>query len=91
MNMENEPKFYEWTIKIRVAANWVADGFDLDAERAHGLIYNHLNFAKGSEIQTEIVEAPSFVELMKEQGYPAAEIAEEANRRARIAHPDLFV
>lgn len=67
-------KFYEWTVKIRVSANWVADGFDLDADRVHDMVARDLTHAYGSEIQCEIVTAPSADDIAREQGYTVAPV-----------------
>lgn len=63
-------RYYEWTMKIRVAATWVADGFDLTAERAHDMVRHDLGYATSDEIETEIVTAPSDRDIATEQGYP---------------------
>ncbi|MEK7706210.1 MAG: hypothetical protein AAB426_14715 [Myxococcota bacterium] len=62
-------RHYEWTVKIRVAATWVADGFDLTAERAHSMVAKDLGYARGDEIETEIVAAPPDRDIATEQGY----------------------
>lgn len=62
-------RYYEWTVKIRVAATWVADGFDLTADRAHDMVAKDLGYANGSEIETEIVTAPVDRDIATEQGY----------------------
>ena len=70
MNVANEPELYEWTVKIRVAATLVADGFDLDADRLHAMVRRDLQYAY--EIEAEIVSAPPADEIAKEQGYASA-------------------
>ena len=72
IEVSDEPdpgKFYEWTVKIRVSAVWVADGFDLDADRLHDMVSSDLGYASTDEIECEIVEAPDQREIRKEQGY----------------------
>lgn len=66
----DEPeRFYEWTVKIRVAATWVADGFDLDADRLYDMVANDLSYARGHEIETEIVASPPAADIRYEQGF----------------------
>ena len=65
-------KFYEWTVKVRVNATWVADGFDLDADRLHAMLSEDLGYASPYEIETEVVEAPDADEVAKEMGYKSA-------------------
>ena len=64
-------RFYEWTVKIRVAALWVADGFDLDSERAHDMVRGDLGHATSVEVETEIVKAPDPKSIRIEQGEAA--------------------
>lgn len=72
-----EAAFYEWTIKIRVAPCWVADGFDLTADRAHTMVWRDLGYAHGSEIEAEIVAAPDPDRVAREMGYKSAAEREE--------------
>lgn len=72
IEVSDEPdpgKFYEWTVKIRVSAVWVADGFDLDADRLHAMVSSDLGYATSREIECEIVTAPDQKEIRREQGY----------------------
>jgi len=62
-------KFFEWTVKMRVHHSWVADGFNLTAERAHNMLTNDLQGGYTHEMQAEIISAPSDVQILKEQGY----------------------
>lgn len=73
-------KFYEWTVKIRVNAVWVADGFDLTADRLHRMVNHDLDYARMDEIETEIVVAPDEEEVAQEQGYKNAEQRAARNR-----------
>lgn len=60
---------YEWVVKIRVAPNLVADGFDLDREVMHNMLMRALPFAYGQELGAEIIEAPNPDDIAIEQGY----------------------
>lgn len=72
--------FYEWTVKIRVNAVWVADGFDLTDERVHDMVSHDLQYAHSYEIETEVVKAPDADEVAREMGYKSAK-----HRQARPA------
>jgi hypothetical protein len=65
-------KFYEWTVKVRVNATWVADGFELNANRLHEMIARNLGYAHYNEIETEVVSAPDADEVAREMGYKSA-------------------
>lgn len=62
-------KFYKWTVEIEVAAEWVADGFDLTDERAHSMVAHDLRYADGSEIRCKVISKPPDAEIAEEQGY----------------------
>lgn len=47
-----------WIVKITVDDSWIADGFDLTAERAHDMVCSDLSHAYPHEVVTEILEAP---------------------------------
>ena len=52
-------KMIEWTIKIRVADMWVADGYELDVDATkEALMEYSLGYATYDEIEIEIVDAP---------------------------------
>ncbi len=69
-NSDPDPnKFYECTVKIRVSALWVADGFDLTTERANRMLAKELGWANGSEFEAEVVSAPNADEVAVEMGY----------------------
>lgn len=67
-------KTYKWTIEVEVAAAWVADGFDLTAERAHDIFTRALPYAYGHEVACRVVAAPDAREIRREQGYPESAI-----------------
>ena len=64
------PKFYEWTVKIRVTAEWVADGFDLKDgdDVANMLLSGRLSHCRSDEVIGAIVEAPDRDAILHEQG-----------------------
>jgi hypothetical protein len=69
---EREPgeKRYKWTVQFEVDAVWVADGFDLDDDRALAMLAADLSYANiGTELGAKVVKAPDPKAIRKEQGY----------------------
>lgn len=67
---ETDPNtFYEWTVKFRVSATWIADGFDLDDERALRMLQGDLAYAYGRELDAKVIKAPDPQHIAWEQGY----------------------
>jgi len=71
----NPDKVYWWTMRIGVSATWVADGFDLDDDRAHDMLSHHLPHAFGHELHAEVLHAPDPREVAGEQGFNTVEEA----------------
>jgi len=63
----------EWTVKIRVSDNWVADGFDLTEERLKEMVENSLPFAYPHETEVAIVDEPDQSRIRRIQGYAEQE------------------
>ena len=63
------PKSFSWTVKFTVDPVWVADGFDLDNERALEMLAAALPYAQGSELRAQVIAAPPAHAIRKEQGY----------------------
>lgn len=59
--------FYYWTARLGVHPRWVADGFDLDAERALDMLREDLEFARADELDVEILASPRASEIRAEQ------------------------
>lgn len=59
----------KWVIEIEVDDVWVEDGFDIDDERAHQMLAEHLPYAKGNELGAKVVSAPDPAVIRKIQGY----------------------
>lgn len=57
--MKPYTKKLTWTVEFSVDPSWVADGFDLDDERAHLMIQHDLGYAYPSETSAKVVKAPS--------------------------------
>lgn len=62
-------KSFTWLVEFTVAETWVADGFDLDDERALGMLANDLFSADGRELSAKVIRAPSKPSIRKAQGY----------------------
>ena len=69
----NPNKFYWWTVRFGVSATWVADGFDMDDDRALQMLAEHLSYAQGHELRGEVLHAPDPREVAGEQGYSTVE------------------
>lgn len=71
MKRKHKPAFYKWTVEFSVAADWVADGFDLkdDDAVADLLLNGRLSYARCDEVKGRIVKAPTASEIAREQGY----------------------
>lgn len=64
------PKKYKWTVEFEVDASWVADGFDLDDDRALDMLSHDLRYAHiGAELDAKVIKAPKREAIRKEQGY----------------------
>lgn len=62
-------KRYKWIVEFSVDASWVADGFNLSAERAKEMLAHNLRGAFGHEIGARILAAPQSRDIAKEQGF----------------------
>lgn len=62
-------KKYKWTVEISVDDCWVADGFDMDDEKAQDMLADFMPYAHGSEIKAKVIKRPAKKSILKEQGY----------------------
>ncbi len=76
------PKRFKWTVEFSVDASWVADGFDLDDDRAKDMLNHDLTGAYGHEIGAKVLKAPDPARIMRVQGYTEAEIAKKCGGSA---------
>jgi hypothetical protein len=60
---------YEWTVKIKIAPETVADGFDLTRDKFYCALLRAYPYMRGSDLEVEIVKAPDPERLAKEMGY----------------------
>lgn len=70
--MSDEPnpnKFFKWTVEIEVNEVWVADGFEVTAERVQEWIQEAIGYSYDSETRVRVVKAPDPKEIAKAQGY----------------------
>jgi hypothetical protein len=68
----NNAKPFSWTVRLTVAPLWVADGFSLCNERALAMLSAEVSHANiDSELEVEVLEAPSPQAIAKVQGYIA--------------------
>ena len=64
-----ETRRFVWVVEFEVSETWVADGFDLDDERAETMLQTDLAYARSDEIGARVIRAPAPTEIRKAQGY----------------------
>lgn len=62
-------KWFKWTVEFLVDSSWVADGFDLDSDRAREMLANNLGGALDGEIKATVICRPLRTDIRKAQGY----------------------
>ena len=60
---------FTWVVRFSVSKKWVADGFDLNDEKAKGLLANRLMYAYGHEYSAKVLKHPEKKRIRKAQGY----------------------
>lgn len=60
---------FKWTVEIEVDETWVADGFNLDQDRADDWKNKLIAFAYDNEVSIKIIKSPSRKSIRKMQGY----------------------
>ena len=60
---------YTWTVEFQVNAVWVADGYNLTAERAKEMLAADLRDAFEHEIAARIISAPHPAAILAERGH----------------------
>jgi hypothetical protein len=60
---------YRWTVEFQVDAVWVADGYNLTAERAKEMLAGELRDAFEHEIAARIISAPHPAAILAERGH----------------------
>lgn len=62
-------KKFKWTVEFEVDETWVADGFDLDDDRALTMLARDLRHAHiGSELDARVIKSPSKKAILNAQG-----------------------
>ena len=60
----------KWTVEFEIDIAWIADGFDLDDERALDMLSHYLSLADiGEELSAKVIKAPDPKIIRKLQGY----------------------
>jgi hypothetical protein len=68
--MNKKPKFFKWTVEIEISEVWVADGYEVEAERLKDTILEHsLGYAFDTEVKVKVLSKPSIKAIRKVQGY----------------------
>ena len=62
-------KTFKWVVEFEVTESWVADGFEIDQDRATEIIANALPFAHSSEFTATVLKAPDPKLIRVTQGY----------------------
>ena len=62
-------KTFKWIVEFEVTEDWVADGFDINQNRATDMMANALPYASGAEFKATVVKAPEPKLIRQTQGY----------------------
>lgn len=65
------PKTFKWTVEFEVPEEWVADGFDLDGDRALDMLNWALPSAGSDGLAVDVLKCPDPAAIRKAQGYDA--------------------
>lgn len=61
---------FSWLVRFTVDPAWVADGFAITDDRALDMLASEVNCAHiGTELAAAVIEAPSPLQIVREQGY----------------------
>lgn len=67
--MSPKKEWFTWTIEIQVDPIWVADGFELDDERATDMLNRELPYADGHEFKAKVLTSPRRRDILTAQGF----------------------
>lgn len=59
---------FTWTVRFTVSGTWVADGFDLDHERAMEMLRKDLDYAYEHELGAQVLTCPPSQTIRAMQG-----------------------
>ena len=68
---ESDGRGFRWTVSIEVDETWVADGYEITAERIHEMMQHEIGGAYASEIGVKVLRAPKPERIRKVQGFPS--------------------
>jgi len=61
-------KTFKWVVEFEVTENWVADGFNIDKDRALDMLEEALPHAYGYELAAKVIKSPEAKLIKKVQG-----------------------
>ena len=77
-------KRFTWLVAFTIDETWVADGFEIDDERAQSMIESACPFACGHEVRGRVVKSPPASAIKAVQsGYDEVEPHEVESRQCR--------
>ena len=65
----SKSKTFKWTVEFEVDETWVADGFELDDDRAKEMLQTDLAWAYPYEISAKVIKSPDQATIRKAQGF----------------------
>lgn len=78
---------FAWIVRLEVCGTWVADGFELDDDRALDMLAHDLTLANiGDELGARVIAAPPVDLVARTQGYRDA--ADREARERKEQHDD---
>ena len=63
---------FKWIVEFTVDETWVADGFNMTADRAKEMLHRDLGYAYSCELAAKIIASPDEDKIAKCQGYTGA-------------------
>jgi hypothetical protein len=72
MSEPNPRKFFKWTVEIAVNEIWVADGFEITADKIQEALQTMIGYSYENETRVRVITAPASAAIRKAQGYEAA-------------------
>jgi hypothetical protein len=60
---------FTWLVEVTVDERWVADGFELDDDRAQDMLERELSYATSDEVHARVLSAPPRHLVRFAQGY----------------------
>jgi hypothetical protein len=80
--MSERHRRFRWVVEFAIDSSWVADGFEIDDERAHEMLAKAVPYAFNTEIEAKVISAPTREHVARVQGYAIkGALAEERGAR----------